>query len=305
MKTLSRPVLVDCPTFDENNGGSIVLHFLVDQMRSIGVDAYSINLGQDYSDVKFPLLRVLKQLNRRRRRGTFKTHPSMDVPLAPPNLIEQAIIVYPETRRNNPLGAPRVVRWLLNEPGFFGTEADFADTDDIFYYQKAFLNDKSPLHDDRLLQVRWLRDDVYKNLQIPRSGKCHMLRKGKYRDIRDGNLKKLVDLSGSIQLDGKSHNEIAGVFNSTGLFYSFDLHTMYVYYAVLCGCVPVIVPQKGVSADEWRSGSDCKYGVAYGEEEIEWARSTAPQFLEYIAQGKKNDLLTVHRFINFLATKYN
>ena len=80
---------------------------------------------------------------------------------------------------------------------------------------------------------------------------------------------------------------------------------MYVYYAVLCGCVPVIVPQKGVSADEWRSGNDFKYGVAYGEDEIEWARSTAPNLLEIIAQGKQNDLLTVRRFINFLETKYN
>jgi hypothetical protein len=305
LKILSRPILVDCPTFDENNGGAIVLHFLVDQMRSIGVDAYAINLGRDYSDVSSPLLRFVKQLNHRRRKGAFSTHPSMDVPLAPPNLIEQAIIVYPETRRNNPLGSSRVVRWLLHEPNFFGVEANFADTDDIFYYKKAFQSAKIPLNDDRLLQVRWQRDDVYKNLQTPRTGKCHMVRKGKYRNEKKGTLNTLVDLSGSIPLDGRSHNEIAKAFNSTELFYSFDLHTMYVYYAVLCGCVPVIVPQKGVSADEWRSGTDCKYGVAYGEDEIEWARSTAPNLLEYIAQRKKNDLLTVRRFINFLATKYN
>ena len=62
-----RPIIVDCPPFNENSGGAIVLHTLVDQLRKLGVDAYAISLKQDYADVKSPLLRTLKRWNRRHR----------------------------------------------------------------------------------------------------------------------------------------------------------------------------------------------------------------------------------------------
>lgn len=300
MALAERPIIVDCPTFNEKNGGAIVLHMLVDQLRSIGVQAYAANLGHDYSNVKSPFMRALKKCNRRRRRGSFKTHPSMEVPLAPIELYEDAIIVYPETRSGNPLKSKRVVRWLLHKPGFFGVDAKIEPSDILFYYQKAFVDGITGVPAGRLLQVRWIRDDIYQNLNMPRLGTCRMIRKGKY------GLGTIPEHDESILLDGKSHTEIAKIFNTTEVFYSHDPHTLYLYYAVLCGCVPVVIPQPGINSREWRAGnSDAKYGVAYGESEIEWAHSTSNQLRIHMDELRNGDLASVRSFVAFLRTEFD
>ena len=264
-----RPIIVDCPPFNENSGGTIVLHTLVDQLRKLGVEAYAISLKQDYADVKSPLLRTLKRWNRRRRRGPFKTHPSLDVPLAPKEIIEQAIVVYPETRSGNPLQSPRVVRWLLHKPGFFGVDAKIGPHEEIFYFQPAYAEGLEGIPNDRSLTMGYFNKDIYKNLGLPRSGACRMIRKGK-------NTKHLIPKTdNAILLDGKSHTEVAHIFSTTEIFYCHDPYTAFLYFAVLCGCIPVVIPQPGLSSEDWRAGIELKNGVAYGEDEIQWARNTS------------------------------
>ena len=266
-----RPIVVDCPPFHENNGGAIVLHSLVHQLRALGVEAYAVSLEHDYADIKSPLLRALKRWNRRRRRGSFKTHPSMDVPLASKEIIEQAIVVYPETRSGNPLQSPRVARWMLHKHGFFGVNAKIGPNEEVFYFHPAYVEDFNEIPDDRILTVggEYFNEYMYKNLGLPRLGTCRMIRKGKH----SGHLIPKPD--SSILLDGKSHSEIAKVFNTTEIFYCHDQYTAFLYFAVLCGCVPVVVPQPGLSSKDWRNGIEFKHGIAYGEDEIEWARNTS------------------------------
>ena len=237
-----RPIVVDCPPFHENNGGAIVLHTLVDQLRALGVEAYAVSLGHDYADIKSPLLRALKRWNRRRRRGSFKTHPSMDVPLAPKEIIEHAIVVYPETRSGNPLQSSRVARWMLHKHGFFGVDAKIGPNEEIFYFHAAYVEDFKKIPNDRILTVGYFNEYMYKNLGHPRQGTCRMIRKGKY----SGYL--IPEPDNAILLDGKSHREIAQVFNTTEIFYCHDPYTAFLYFAALCGCVPVVVPLSDVSA---------------------------------------------------------
>ena len=287
-----RPIVIDCPPFNENNGGAIVLHTLVDQLRALGVEAYAISLQPDYVDIKSPLLRAVKRWNRRRRLGPFKTHPSMDVPLAPKEIIEQAIVVYPETRSGNPLKSPRVVRWLLNKPGFFGVDAQIGPNEEVFYYQEVFAEGFKEISKDRNLTVRWFSKDIYKDLGLPRLGTCRMIRKGKYSK----NTTPQTD--NAILLDGKSHAEIAQIFNTTEIFYCHDPYTTYLYFAVLCGCIPVVVPQHGLSSEDWRAGMDLKHGVAYGEDEIEWARNTSDHLKSDMIATKDSDHDSLLQFLH-------
>lgn len=293
-----RKVVVDCPPFSENNGGAIVLHMLVDRLRSLGVDAYAIELEADYSNVKSSFVKKIKRWNRRRRLGSFKTHPSMNVPLTNEDLLDDAVVVYPETRSGNPLHATRVVRWLLHKPGFFGIDLKIEEEEEVFYYQEAFIKGIPNIPADRLLQVRWIRDDIYQNWGGQRTGSCRMLRKGKYSGA------KVPQLDKAISLDGKTHTEIAQIFNTTELFYCHDLYTTYSYYAVLCGCVPVIVPLPGLSAAAWRAGVEFKYGVAYGDDEIEWARATRDMLIADMASAKIADTGTVLNFLTTLQAKF-
>ena len=293
-----RPIIIDCPHFSEDNGGAIVLHALVDQLRDLGIEAYAVTLEHDYADIKSPLLRALKHWNRRRRLGPFKTHPSMDVPLATKEVFEDAIVVYPETRNGNPLKSPRVVRWLLHKPGFFGIDVKFSETEEIFYYLEAFVKDMKGVPDGRLLQVRWRRDDIYQNLGRLRSGSCRMIRKGKYSEL------VIPKPDNAIALDSKSHLEIAKIFNATEIFYCHDPYTAYLYYAVLCGCVPVVIPQPGLSSEDWRAGNDFKHGVAYGENEIEWARATSGHLISDMAATKDTDKALLIQFLETLKVAF-
>ena len=287
-----RPIVVDCPPFDENNGGAVVLHILVDQLRALGVEAYAVSLKPDYADIKSPLLRTLKRWNRRRRLGPFKTHPSMDVPLAPKEIIEHAIVVYPETRSGNPLQSPRVARWMLHKHGFFGTDAKIGPNEEVFYFQAAYVEDSKEIPYDRILTMGYFNEYMYKNLGQVRLGTCRMIRKGKH----GGYL--IPEPDNAILLDGKNHREIAQVFNTTEIFYCHDPYTAFLYFAALCGCVPVVVPQLGLSSEDWRAGTEFKHGIAYGEGEIEWARNTSHLLKSDVAAIKDAHKASVLRFLD-------
>ncbi len=294
----SRPIIVSCPSFNENSGGAIVLHALVDRMRMLGVEAYAVRTQKDYSEVRSRWLRALKHWNSCRRQGHLKTHPTMDVPLAPKERIDEGIIVYPETVSGNPLGAPRVARWLLNRPGFFGIDAKIALGEELFFYQEAFTQGIEDISNDRLLQLRWLRDDIYRDLGRPRSGSCRMIRKG------TSTASQIPRPDHAIPLDGKNHAEIAEIFNTTEVFYCHDPYTMYAYYAALCGCIPVVIPQPGLSAADWRAGFELKNGVAYGEEEMDWARATRGQLIADMHAAKERETETVVQFLAILKARF-
>lgn len=286
------PVVVCSHSFSPDIGGVIVLHYLVDRLRSIGIEAYIAPIPREYPEVRSRLLRFFKRLNHRRKmrkNGPFKTHPAMNVSLAPPDLPADTIVIYPEIVSGNPLGAKLVVRWLLYKNGFSGPEQPAPD-DLIFYYQEGFLDALNGLPTEGRLRIRWLREDVYVNKNDgPRHGACRMIRKGD-EGANFGPADATI-------LDGKSHEEIAEIFNQCDVFYSHDLYTMYCYYAALCGCTPVVLPHPGLSSQSWRDGFELKNGVAYGEDEITWARATRQALIKDMADAKATEIGDVHQLV--------
>ena len=59
-------------------------------------------------------------------------------------------------------------------------------------------------------------------------------------------------------------------------FISYDSLTAYSRFAVLSGCVSIVIPDQGVSADEWYPNTKDRWGIAYGlsDEAIAWAERT-------------------------------
>lgn len=298
VKKPSRPIVVCCPSFNENIGGVIVLHTLVDRLRQLGVDAYAVHSRKDYSKVRPHWRRVVKQWVGHSSFRRFKTHPSMDVPVASDEIINESIIVYPETVVGNPFGGKRVVRWLLNTPGFFDGNTKIGEGEEVFFYQDAFVQGVEGVPYNRLLQLRWLRDDIYFDQGLPRSGSCRMVRKGK------STISKIPSPDYAIKLDGKKHTEIAQIFNKTEIFFCHDLYTMYTYYAALCGCTPVVIPQPGLTSENWRSGFELKNGVAYGEEEVSWARETRPQLIADMVSARERETESIIRFLSIVTNRF-
>lgn len=299
---LSRPIVVQTTNFNENSGGSIVLHYLVHSLRKLGVEAYvSPNLKE--KSIFYPTL--IKSIHDKIQYNNFKkktpSFKTMDTPIAPKNIISESIIIYPEIVRGNPLQSNRVVRWLLNKPGFFnGVTYEHNPKEEVFFYQYAFIDGLREIPKDNLLQVRWLRDDIYKNRNTSnRAGSCRMIRKGrKLSGI------KIPTKDNAIRLDGKSHIEIAEIFNKTEIFFCHDPYTMYCYYAARCGCVPVVVPQMGLSRKKWRDGFEIKNGVAYGEDEIDWAKATRSALMSDMKNAKLEETKQLKVFLSKIRCRF-
>ena len=245
-------------------------------------------------DIKHPIHGFAKEIKYRfrSRRKPYPTHPGFLTPIAPSQeVIRDAIVVYPEIVEGNPLGGTRVVRWLLHKPGFHTGKAVFGERDLFFFFQKAFddpLYNKNP---DNLLQTFFVRDDVYCQTNFGvRDGVAYILRKGKDRLI-------VHDVNNSILVDGKTHAEAAEIFNRVRVCISYDLYTMYSMYAALCGCDSVVVPMDGVSKEEWVPEPSGRYGLAYGFDDLEAARSTAPLLLPHLKQQEFQVNSTVGDFV--------
>jgi hypothetical protein len=216
-----------------------------------------------------------------------------NLPLARIGDVKDAIVIYPEIANGNPLGAKRVVRWLLNKPGFFTGEINYGSNDLFFYYHEHFndwnLNPNKQNH----LRVIELMSDVYKKTNNgERDGACYMVRKGGNRVLNQHE-------EGAFKVDALSHREMAEVFNRYKYFVSYDLYTMYSRYAAMCGCIPIVVPDPGMTKEQWRPEVENRYGIAYGWDDIPWAVHTREKLLNYL---EESDLLSRKSVDNFVET---
>lgn len=298
-----RPIVVAAPSFEEGSGGTIVLHYLVDRLRSLGYEAYAypmLRRSARSSRLSITWKNHRFDRNLRRDPGQFRTHLAMDVPLAQPRHIRKGIVVYPEIVTGNPLNARRVVRWVL----FFLTEHEKGmqhheiPAEEVFFYQSLFVENLPWVRPDNELRVTWMMDDVYRQTNFgTRSGACRMVRKGNPDDIPENDE--------AILLDGRPHEEIARIFNETEFFYCHDPHTMYSTYAVLCGCTPIVLPYKGLTEEQWRP-EDERCGLAYGDtpENIAKARRTRLGMFELMAAKKQAEEEQVRHFAQRLAERF-
>lgn len=277
--------------FEETSGGAIALHLLAHRLNLAG------HRGLAWPSVKPPyrvprspgqlwwLARYyLLGLGRRLDPGP---HPS---PVASWRDLRDAIVVYPEIVSGNPLGAARVVRWLLHRPGFHTGEVRYGARDLYFYFMRAFDDPALNPYPDNELLVTWTNPIYRDEGRTDRSGSCYMMRKG--ADRRPEH-----DLSGSIRIDGLSHEETNAAFNRTRYFYCYDLYTRYFMYAAIAGCIPVVVPLPGVSIEQWMPQERDRYGIAYGEENIGWAVETRPLLLQRLAEDHENEERLLRAFV--------
>jgi hypothetical protein len=91
--------------------------------------------------------------------------------------------------------------------------------------------------------------------------------------------------SNSVELSANGELlDYVNVFNIYEYFYSYDPCTFYSVIAAMCGCISVVVKVEGLSKEDWlnilapieylKETGEQLYGIAYGEEEIEFAKNT-------------------------------
>jgi hypothetical protein len=83
------------------------------------------------------------------------------------------------------------------------------------------------------------------------------------------------------------HNQIQCIefFNKYEWFLSYDSLTFLIIISALCGCIPVVYKVDGLNKQQWiqttaageyvkYKGLDNLYGIAYGREDMEYAKKT-------------------------------
>lgn len=295
-----RTFIVFADRFDENNGGIIALHRLCDLLNRAGQRALLWPARRPLHDPQRPLASAWAffRYHRRAWRRPYRTCPRFQTPVATPADLPGAIVVYPEIVAGNPLRAGHVVRWLLHKPGFHKGSIDYGPDDRYFFFQKAFDDPALNPHGDNLLKVVYLRDDVYRQTNHgARSGSCYLLRKGRGRPL-------VHDTRDSVLVDKLSHTELAEVFNRVQTCISYDSYTMYSLFAALCGCDSVVVPEPGVSKEQWYPDPRDRYGLAYGFDDLDEARRTRPLLLPHLRAQEQDANASVQAFITRCAAYF-
>ena len=278
-----RPLVITAPSFDENNGGSIMLHQLADRCFKSGIEVY-------YEPIIFSAKQnVFNKFN--------ENIPVVD----DPSIYQSCIAVYPEIVDKNPLKAPYVVRWLLHRPGFINPNARMEKNETTFIVSKLHYK-PAETHFLSLpqLHLSWVREELFLSevvgdRVIPEAIFVH--KGGKYHENIEINPSMIV-------LDRYSAIQKAEILKNTSILRCYDPHTFLLIQSVLAGCVPLVVPVGGISGSEWRAHCDFKHGIAYGEDELDIARASRDEFFDDLKTMKEKENLMVEQFLNIIGLKF-
>lgn len=280
------------------------MHKLCDVLNQLGHLAYlypaiTARLSTPGSRVKTLLAGLRDDLGAflATRFKRYRTHPAYNTPvltsLAEVRNNPDWIVIYPEIIDGNPAQARNVVRWLLHQPGFHTGRVCYGSGE--LYYKfndaiKPFQIAGSTTAQDHLKVVSYpLEHYNMADMASGRSGTAYCIRKGKGKKI-------VHDLVNSTLIDGMSHAQTAAVLKRVERFISYDTYTAYSIFAVLCGCESVVVPDEGVSAEQWYPDVKNRYGIAYGFDQLGWAAKTRDKQIQQIAAEHGQSVAAVERF---------
>jgi hypothetical protein len=234
------------PEFRTDSGGIIVLHKLADLLGKFGENSFINVPTYEGSSAKY-----------------INDTSTLDS--------DSSMFIYPEIISGNPYNAKYVTRWLLNTPGIIAGDGQYSENDLIYKYWNYFkAPDESKVKGE--LRCIDLKLNNYYNKNNPnRIGECFLVKKGAlFGKVLDKHSNHALNIDHFI-----SDEHLANVFNEKLMFISYDALTYHSIQAALCGCISVVIPDPNVSKQEWSEKSPInKYGIAYGLNDIPWAKET-------------------------------
>jgi hypothetical protein len=276
--------VIVAPRYREDSGGAMFLHALAHELACLGECAVVWPMRwKPRSLVADTLRHMVRNPHRMLPTSAARLARSRD-------LQRDAIVVYPEIVTGNPLGAGRVVRWLMYPPSLRGTRDSFGPND-LYFKVSDFSDDVSLTGGAPLLHLFSVHP-AYSDRGIrTRRGTCYMLRKQTNKPI-------LHDPDRDTCLDGLGHAEIADHFNRCERFICYDEATMFAQFAALCGCLPIVVPGIYQTREEWTADRPiARYGVAFGLDDTDHAIKTRHLLAEDLRRIEREGRETVVSFV--------
>jgi predicted O-linked N-acetylglucosamine transferase (SPINDLY family) len=222
------------------------------------------------------------------------------------DVTENTVVVYPEVTFGNPLKANYVVRWILCELGIHCPQNIYMTwgKNDFVYHYCTYNPDKD-VKNYNILAPLYL-NPALKNHGKSRDGYCHIIRKAH----KFHNPLKYIHPQDSLFLDDNLSQEILiDILNRKEYLISYDPYSFIPFMAALCGCIPVVIPITGTTKKEWfkslslstileQHGQNELKGIAYGLEELEYARNTLHEVRHQQEIHVRYGEQSVRRFIN-------
>jgi len=271
---IKRPIfVVSTPSYYPTSGGCVVLYKLSEKIKSFGYQCYCCTAGwpcpPEEATCPYPV----------------------EVLEGPKELLDDRhIVIYPEVMLGNPLGAKNVVRWLL-----FTTNNDstWASSDLVFKWCELYTNPRTELVRGELCVLTFEEDlNTFKDLSLPRSGQCYIVRKGSYKE-QDKH-----DPSARLITSDETKEELQRIFNEHEEFISYDFSTYYSVMAALTGCRSIVIPEESIDKESWRRNAPMySYGIAYGFDDLEHAEKTKLLLREYLYSLQKTHDASILKFI--------
>jgi hypothetical protein len=297
--------LIFATSYDETNGGAIVLHKLCSILNELGYESY---LHPYYETYEINKKNCIKYINKSIKsflfpwRKKYKINPAFNTPVLKKtitSLSEEWVAIYPEIVFGNPLGAKNVVRWLLHQPGFHSGGIFYGKAELYFKFNSA-INDfsfpGSTTSTQHLKVIHYPLEHYNSNSShATRDGIAYSLRKTKNKPLQH-------DIENSVLIDGKTHKEISEIFKSVKIFISYDPYTAYSIFAVLCGCDSIVIPDEGVDENEWYPDASDRYGISYGFSKLDESRKTAHFVKDHVIEEEKKSIKNVQSCVAEIET---
>jgi len=305
---LSKRYIIFAPSYLETSGGIVVLHKLCSLLNELGYESYlypSFNTFE-LNDVNpiYTFLRYIKsKLVASFKR--YKTNSSFNTPIFKgdiSSISDNYIVIYPEMTFGNPLKAKNIVRWFLHQPGYHTGNIYYGKNELYFKFNGAiddFTYQSSTTSEKSLKIIHYpLEHYNMENTSSFRKGTAYCLRKGKHKKIQH-DLKDSILIDGKTNSEGKSHKEVSEILKNADTFVSYDTYTAYSIFAVLCGCKSIVIPDEGVTKEEWYPEENDRNGIAYGfsDKEIKHATDTANLVKSHIIEEEKKNINNIENFI--------
>jgi hypothetical protein len=211
-----RPYLVWSFDYYDDSAGQKTMHRLCHELNEAGQEAYV---------------------------AYEKRNPAWNTPYHSAPLSGDWIAVYPEIIKGNPWKAPRVVRYVLNNPGKLGGDKVYDPAEIVYVFHELFNDVDVP--PERILFLPTIELDLYFDRHLPREGAVFYVGKG--QQTRD--LHGAVEITNDLKRDRRL---LAETLNRAEVMYTFDPVSAMNEIARLCGSKVVFVPGSRMTKDEYR-----------------------------------------------------
>jgi hypothetical protein len=188
----------------------------------------------------------------------------------------EAIVIYPEGVRGNPLNAKKIVRYFLAPEGFFaGPEIDWSPTDFPLAFSKVYKENCDVL----FYPICDL--DIFKPTEEPKRFNSFYVGKGHLRQ-QCGPLRDCVEITRKWP---EKKTELARILQLSNIFYTYDEMSAINVDAALCGAMPYFLTKHLPWVQENELGKHWIYSI--DPEEVAQAKENIRTLRPRILQMRK------------------